>query len=266
MDCRYFLAVSVNLLWLVCGCVGSQTRPTPPPTPESPPPHLVQKESTGPKRSPKASTIVAGAACLEQEAAKAEIPTRQQALRDEARKAYQEALRLDATCLSAYVGLGRVYTDLQDYERALETYRRGLEKHPKEVALWFAQGMCLARMKDFTRAAGSFHKAIEIDPENRDALKQLGFCLARAGRLDEGLPYLTRILGAAKAHFYLARMALHLNEEGLVSAEAARDQCRRHLQLALQTDRNLTGAQRMLAELDGGGVPTRATLDFQAGP
>src|SRR5262249_38617632 len=162
----------------------------------------------------------------------------------QARMSYQEALRLDANCLPAYLGLGRVYTDMGDFDRALEAYRKGLEKQPKEVSLWFGQGMCLARRKDFEQAARSFAKAVEIDPENRDALKQLGFCLARAGRIDESVPYLARALGAANAHWSLACMAVHLNERGLMNAQVAREQCLRHLQLALQANPNLTGAQR----------------------
>jgi tetratricopeptide (TPR) repeat protein len=267
MDCRHFLAVSVNVVWLACGCVGwqAQTRPTPPPKPpEAPPAHLIQKETPGPKKLPKAGTVVSLGAWQEGEAAKAGTPAHQQALRDEARKSYQEALRLDPANVPAYVGLGRVYTDLADYDRALDTYRKGLEKHPREIALWSGQGKCLARRKDFEQAARSFQKAVEIDPENRDALKQLGFCLARAGRIDESLPYLSRALGAANAHWSLACMTAHLGEKGLVNPQVARAHCRHHLQLALQANPSLTGAQRMLAELDGGGTP-RATLQFDAG-
>src|SRR5262245_58008169 len=119
MDCRRSLAVSVNLVWLVCGCVGSQTRlaTSASPAPEAPPPSAVQKDAAGPKRLPKANTVVAAGAWQETEAAKAENAPRQQALRDQARMSYQEALRLDANCLPAYLGLGRVYTDMGDFDR-----------------------------------------------------------------------------------------------------------------------------------------------------
>ena len=59
-------------------------------------------------------------------------------------------------------------------------------------------------------------------------------------------------------------MTVHLSEMGLMNAPAANEQCRRHLQLALEANPNLAGAQRMLAELEAGSQP-RATLQFDVG-
>src|SRR5437879_4074241 len=150
MDCRRSL-VALGLAWVCCGCMGTQPQQQRPTSmaPEAPPPHLVQRDADGPKRAPKASTMVAFAAVKESEASKADLaPNIQRNFRDDARKAYQEALQIDPACVAAYFGLGRVYRDLGDFDRALDTYHKGLEKHPREVGLWVDMGMCHARRKD----------------------------------------------------------------------------------------------------------------------
>src|SRR5262249_23109958 len=214
------------------------------------------------KRALKPDTVVSLAAFRESEATDTkEGPAKQRQLRDEARQSYQEALRLDPNCLAAYQGLGRVYTELNDWQRAMEAYRTGLEKHPRDPALWFGQGVCLCRQKNFAQAAESLRKALQLNPENRQILKELGLCLARAGRMDEALPYLVQAVGAPTAHWYLARMTLHLAEQGAMAAAPAQAECRRHLQIALQADAGFAPAQQMLASLDVGSQP-RVNIEF----
>src|SRR5438270_8253600 len=133
MDCRRSL-VALGVAWVCCGCMGTQGQQQRPAPPENPPANLVQRDSDAPKRAPKAATMVAFAACKESEAANADIaPNIQRNLRDDARKAYQEALQIDPHCLAAYFGLGRIYRDFGDFDRALDTYHKALEKHPREV-------------------------------------------------------------------------------------------------------------------------------------
>src|SRR5262245_59438945 len=168
MDCRHLFALPLGLSLLVCGCVTSQTRPAPAPAATTPPVHLIQKDTPTAKRALKPDTVVSLAAFRESEATDTkEGPAKQRQLRDEARQSYQEALRLDPNCLAAYQGLGRVYTELNDWQRAMEAYRTGLEKHPRDPALWFGQGVCLCRQKNFAQAAESLRKALQLNPENR---------------------------------------------------------------------------------------------------
>jgi tetratricopeptide (TPR) repeat protein len=257
MECRRSLVVALGVALGSTGCVWTQTRPTPA-SPDVPPQNIMQKDADGPKRPPKASTLVALAEHREAQVAKDVSQADQNKYRDQARKHYLEALQVDANYLPAYLGLARVYRDLGDYTRALETYRKALEKHPREVTLWIDLGMCQARKKDFDQAIQSLGKAVELDPENRHAMQTLGFCLARAGRTDESVTYLMKTMDAGSAHLQVARMVQHLHQSGHLPLETARNVSRRHLQLALAANPTLAAARQMLSQLDT--APSRPEL------
>jgi Flp pilus assembly protein TadD len=208
------------------------------------------KKEDGPKRKPMPTTEIAFGQMREGEAdspiAK-QNPEAQARLRDEARQAYQQALKLDPNNLEAYRCLGRLYTKMSDYERALETYKKAMAKHPKDASLWYDLGMCHSRRKDkadntrFAEAVRCFNKAHELDPENREYLKKLGYTLAWTGQVDKGLGYLTQAYGAALAHFKIACLFDQKNE---------RIQAIHHLRLALRENSQLQEARDLLAALE----------------
>ena len=167
--------------------------------------------------------------------------SRQMQLYDEARQAYQQALKIDPKCLPAYLGLARVYMKLNNYDKALETYNQAGEKFPKEFSLWFDMGICHCRVKHWDLAVLSFKKALEMDPENRAVTQTLGFCLARAGRTQESLEMLQKVMSPAQAHYQIGRMLHHVQRDDL---------CREELRLALQIEPEHTGARSLLASLD----------------
>lgn len=238
MDCRKSWVVLVGLV-MGGGCV--TTTPKAPPTVD--PPAVVAPRGKNAARQPlKPDTCVAFGQCFEHVAtATKSDQTREQKIRDNARQAYQQALQLDPSKLEAWGGLARVYTQQGDYERALDTYAKALNRFPKEAPLWHDLAMCHACRKDWPQAISHFQKALELDPENRQYHQHLGFCQARAGRLDDSVATLSRVMGAALAHYQVARMMGHLKQE---------EPCRRHLQLALQTNPDLQEARQMLTQLD----------------
>jgi Flp pilus assembly protein TadD len=247
MDCRQSLLVALGMALGSCGCVNTDKRPTPPVPDNGPEQHVVRKEPSGPKRAPQPETLVKMAAYFLDDAARVDItPARQMDLRDQARKAYQQALQIDPTSLPALTGLGRFYTQIGDFDRAGETYRKALEKHPREASLWNDLGMCMIRKKDFESAVRYLQKASELEPENRRYLPSLGFCLALTGRHDESVACLARVYGPAQAHIRVARVLVRMNRDDLA---------RQHLHLALQMSPNLPDARTMLAQLDGGVRP-----------
>ncbi|MGE3809152.1 MAG: tetratricopeptide repeat protein [Gemmataceae bacterium] len=211
------------------------------------------------KRVPKATTCVAYAdlrASLSNEPNCEGVE--RDMVRDEARRAYQQAVKLDPQCLPAYLGLGRHYQAMEKYDNAVETYQRGLHNMPREKQLWFEMGMCQARHKEWDPALDSLRMATQLDPENPVYNNMLGFCLARAGRYDECLTLFTRTQGEAKAHYNLARMLQHVNRPA---------ECKHHLRLAMQADPQLTAAREMLVALENGklAAPT-ATAEMGAAP
>jgi Tfp pilus assembly protein PilF len=252
MDRRISLVLVLGLACGLLGCaphsslplVSTETKSAPPPPPVTPPePTPV---SDGKPKKPHASTYVAAGSLAEKTA---EDPKRTPANREEmleqARKAYQLAITTDPDYVPAHQALARLYIKMRDEEHAVATLRKVLQAHPKEAPLWFDLGMCYSRQKQWESAIDCLRKAVEIDPESRPYVNTLGFCLARAGKLDESVACFRKVMGPAEAHYNLARMLHHLGQD---------EQCKQHLQLALQVDPQLEAARQLLSQLDGKGT------------
>jgi tetratricopeptide (TPR) repeat protein len=186
-----------------------------------------------------------------------DCPTaKQQELHEKARKAYQEALKLDANCLAAHKALAHLYMTMNDHEHAVGSYQQALNLAPNDGALWFELGMCFARSKAWENAVVDLTKAVELDPENRRYHNVLGYTLARAGRYQEGLMELGKYNGEATAHFLLARMLDHLNQP---------EMCKAQLKMALEKKPDLEDARKMLARLNGAPAEERGPKQAAGG-
>lgn len=251
MDGRTSLwLLALPLATLLSGCIttGSQknasssTNTTVARTDDAP---RVVKKNDGPKRNPHPNTEIAFGKLKEAEAdsdAAKSQPEAQARLRDDARKAYQQALKLDPNNLEASRRLGQLYAKNGDFERAHEVYKKVMAKHPKDATLWYDLAMCHKRRHDFNESVRCLNKALELDPENREYQKKLGFTLAWMGHHDQGLTWLTRAQGPAEAHLNVARV-LGLKDQ----VELARH----HLKLARGQDGELLPqAQALLSALD----------------
>jgi tetratricopeptide (TPR) repeat protein len=229
MDCRTkYLVVALALL----GATGLRATAAPL--------NLPKKQEA--KFAPKAPTFVAFAACEELEAENPALNSSQkQNLLDIARSNYQKAIEADPNHLPAYTGLARVYTNMNHQDKAVETYHRALQKFPKACSVWFDLGLCHCRGKGWDLAIRSFQKARELEPESRSVIQALGFCQARAGRLQESVQTLSKVMSPAEAHYTVARMLHHMKND---------DICRRYLGRALQLNPQLAGARSLQATLD----------------
>jgi tetratricopeptide (TPR) repeat protein len=203
----------------------------------------VVKKDDGPKRPARARTEIEFGKLKEADA-DSELgrknPAAQAAARDEARKAYQAALKADPNSIDAARHLARIYVKLGDFERATDAYKKALAKHPKDAELWYDFGNCHNRRKDFNESVRCFNEALKLDPENRSYLTMLGFTLAYRGQIDQGLAVLIRAHGSALAHYKIAQVLVQNNQPA---------QAQQHLQVALRENSNLTEARALLADL-----------------
>lgn len=259
MDCRKSLLVLAVFTLGSSGCLWNNAQKNgsadAPKTPEPTPDHVVyKKEKDGPKRQPSANLLTKLAVLREGQAEKSKEPDVQTRLYDDARRNYQEALKVDPNHLEALQGLGRIYIKLGDYEHAVDAYNKAIAKNPRSGSLWIDLAMCHNRKKDYPQAIKCMSKALEYDPENRAYMKTMGFTLARAGQVEQAMPYLTRALGEVGAHYNLARMLLHMNQV---------EQGRQHLALALRANPEHEPSRQLLAKLDqpNGAAPVAVELD-----
>jgi tetratricopeptide (TPR) repeat protein len=223
------------------------------------PPTPVVKEEE--KKAPPVKMLFAMATMKEGTAETSKDPEMQARLRDEARCIFQEVLKTEPDNVEAVRGLARVYVRMGDYGRAQETYRKALAQHPREVALWYDCGMMHDRKKDWPDGIKCFEQGLAISPENQDCLKALGFTLARAGQFEQSLAYLTRAVGAATAHYNLARMQLHLAEKLPAERTPREDLARQHLRHALNENPSYEDARNLLARLETPGGTEPRTID-----
>ncbi len=142
---------------------------------------------------------------------------------------YQRALKLDANCLPAYIGLARVCSDAGEHQMAIQTLDLALAKHAREGQLWYERGMVMGRQKQYDESVRNLSQALQIEPKNATYGKSLGLMLARAGRGDEGAAALQHWMSEADAQYNVAKILEHIGQ----SAES-----QRHLQLALRADPN----------------------------
>jgi tetratricopeptide (TPR) repeat protein len=246
MDCRKSFWAGLVLLSALTGC-----------TPQLPlvSPSAAPDDETG-KRQPRPATCVSYGDLLTQEAsAPTRTPEAAQSLRDQARKSYQHALSLDAKCLDARRGLARVWLLDGQFDRAVAEFTKATQIAPKDASVWYELGMCYNRQKQWRPALEALGRAVELDPDNRQYNTILGYTYARAGGYDQALACFERCGSEGKAHYNLARMLLHLNQEDLA---------RQHLMTAVQREPNLAAAQQLLAELDNKSSPSGlSTVGFE---
>jgi tetratricopeptide (TPR) repeat protein len=233
MDCRKSVWAGFLLLGALAGCT-----PQMPLVSSSAPPG--QGETV--KRAPRPSTCVSYGDLLVQEAtAPTRTPESQQSLREQARKSYQQALALDPKCLAARRGLANIYSLEGQADKALAELTRATKIAPKDAALWYDLGMCYNRQKQWRPAIEALIHAVECEPDNRQYYTTLGYTYARAGGYEQALACFQRCGTEARAHYNLARMLLHLNQEDLG---------RQHLTIAVQKDPSLAAAQQLFAEIE----------------
>lgn len=201
------------------------------------------------KRQARPSTYVAYGELHEKAAAEpGRSPAEQEELRKSARLAYQKALEVNSKDLGALLALARLYNAEGEYERAVTTYNRAIQIYPKDPALRYELGLCQARRKNWDQALQNLQKATQMDPENRRYAYSYGLCLARARRYGDSFLVLEKLEGAANAHYDLARMMHHLEQD---------DACREQLEMALAKNPELFGAQQLLIELEATAPGTR---------
>jgi tetratricopeptide (TPR) repeat protein len=241
MDCRKSLVLALGLAGAV-GCV-PQNQVQTGSVVQVPPGAVVEKAKDPPKHPPAPETCVAYGDWLVGEASsKPQASAIQGQLYDQARRAYEQALEINASCGAAYMALGQLYTRMGDHDGAVKWYNKGLEKLPKDPQLWLQLGRSHVVHKDWHAAVVAHRKAVECEPSNKFFQKMLGFCLVRAGQTEEALVVFRKCVGEAEAHYHLARILYETHYD----AEA-----RQHLQITLREAPTFEPAHLLLAQLDG---------------
>jgi Tfp pilus assembly protein PilF len=250
MDCRKGLWLALGLWGTAAGCHSPQPYdPTVTTSKGGAVVAPVEPVASGkkPKTTPE-MCVAFGDYRVQESCTSGYNPNQQERLREEARGAYTDALKLDANCVAAHKGLARLYANGEDYTRAVATYEKALKQAPKDPSLWFELGMCHNRTQEWDKAIKEIHQAVDLAPDNKAYANTLGVVLARVGKYDESLACFARVNGEAQAHYCLGCTLHKLNQPDL---------SRQHLAAALHQNPRLESARALLAEM--GPPRTQAT-------
>jgi len=101
-------------------------------------------------------------------------------------ESYKRALRLDPGFSEAALNLGWIFFDEGRLGEAAVLFESALQQNPQDGELLYALGRVLCREGRFDRAIASFQQALAQQPERADTRAWLGAALCSAGRAEEG--------------------------------------------------------------------------------
>ncbi|RPI72775.1 MAG: tetratricopeptide repeat protein, partial [Desulfobacteraceae bacterium] len=93
-----------------------------------------------------------------------------------------------------------VYGELQEHEKAIETFERGLAVNPKYSDHYFGLGLLYWKRSDSSRAENYYLKAIELNPKNLDACLSLSEIYVAQGKREKALEQVRQILAVDPEH------------------------------------------------------------------
>jgi tetratricopeptide (TPR) repeat protein len=117
---------------------------------------------------------------------------------DQARKAYEQALRIKPDYVEAMNNLGTVYYSKKSYRRAISWYNKALKLAPheaKSASIYMNLGTAYFARKKYEDATKAYRSALELDPDVFERHGNFGVMLEER-----------TVQEKAKYHYYLARL------------------------------------------------------------
>lgn len=119
------------------------------------------------------------------------------------RETYQKVLELEKDNPYALIGLGHLYYDFKEYDKALYYWDRMIRVHSTDhmdIRVLTSIGNCHRKLKKFADGIKIFRVALEIVPDNFYALFGMADCCRGLNMHEEALGYWNRILALDPAN------------------------------------------------------------------
>jgi Tfp pilus assembly protein PilF len=133
----------------------------------------------------------------------------------------------------------------EDYEQAIELYRKSIAIHPTPEAHTFL-AWTLHFQGKLEEAIEQCKKAIEIDPDFGNPYNDIGAYLIELKRYDDAIPWLERAIEAKR---YDPRHFPHYNLGRVYQAKEMFNRAREYFETALRIDPRYTLAREALQSL-----------------
>ena len=117
---------------------------------------------------------------------------------DNARKSYEQALKVKPDYVEVMNNLGTIYYTRKSYRRAISWYSKALKKageEPKSASIYMNLGTAYFARKKYDQATEAYQTAMKIDPDVFERHGNVGVILEERSVEEK-----------AKYHFYLAKL------------------------------------------------------------
>jgi tetratricopeptide (TPR) repeat protein len=113
----------------------------------------------------------------------------------EAESLLREAIRSDPKSAPAYDELGRLYTKLKEYPKAIDAYAKAADLDPRFPETLFNIGYVYAQTKNYAKAEEMYVRVVKLAPPFLDeALYNLAIVQEKQGKKQEAIESLERVL------------------------------------------------------------------------
>ncbi len=117
---------------------------------------------------------------------------------------YRKALKQDPDVVKVKAGLGRLYLDMQEWEKAEAAFKEVLEKDPGSSAAIYELAQIAVQKKEYAKALDFYEQLLEKDPRNLAMLDDMGLLYLKMNEPKKALEVFRKILGIneryAKGH------------------------------------------------------------------
>ena len=130
---------------------------------------------------------------------------------DKAEIAYLTVIDLEPDYPGVHHNLGNIYYGQRAYQRALSEFLKSIQNHPSAMS-WHATGSAYQALNQYDDASSAFRESITLDSLYRPAYSSFADMLEQQGRFSESLKFTERALQLEPNHFAdqvrLARLLL----------------------------------------------------------
>ncbi len=143
----------------------------------------------------------------------------------EAKKEFQNAIRLDKAYAEAYNNLGALYYNIHRWGSAIKEYKKAIKLEDASASFHSNLGTAYFSQKDFSRAVKEYQRAMNLDPQifDRQASGGVTVKLITSNDLGHFHYVMAQMYGqhgdAERCRYYLSKA----NEEGYPIKDALRD-------------------------------------------
>lgn len=164
---------------------------------------------------------------------------------------FERATKVISKNYLAHTGLGVVFAEQGDIEKAIHHFNAALQIKPDHIDAHFNLGKVLAQQQKVSEAAEHYTKVLSLNPEHADAYNSLALLLAQHGKLDQAVALYRRGLESNPED-----VPLHSNLGVALIQQGKFDEAVREFQLVFQlrpdsgTHKNLAVALTFKGDFD----------------